>query len=74
NNELKINQNIFIYKQEFHYIKNVLRMKNQDILEIFNNTNYIFFSKIINIQKKDIQIKILEKKFENYESNIDIHL
>ncbi len=73
-NSLKINQIIFLSEDHRHYIKNVLRMKNEDILEIFNNTNYVFFAKIIYFSKKIIKIKILEDKYKNIESPLNIHL
>lgn len=74
NNHLDINEIFYLSKDHIHYIKEVLRMKNQDILEIFNNTNYIFLGKIINIKKKIIEIQIFESKLKNIESPLHIHL
>ncbi|QCI20542.1 16S rRNA (uracil(1498)-N(3))-methyltransferase [Buchnera aphidicola (Brachycaudus cardui)] len=73
-NELKIHQVLSLSKDHIHYIKTVLRMNIQDIIEIFNNTNSIFFAKIIYLSKKIIKIKIFEHQFKNIESPLYIHL
>lgn len=52
NENLRINEKIILNSSNTHYIIKVLRMNIEDIVEIFNNTNYIFLSKIMNIQKK----------------------
>ncbi|QCI17800.1 16S rRNA (uracil(1498)-N(3))-methyltransferase [Buchnera aphidicola (Acyrthosiphon lactucae)] len=67
--------NIYVLSESnVHYIQKVLRMKIQDTLEIFNDTNYIFLAQIIYISKKKIEIKIIENKLKNIESPIHIHL
>lgn len=72
--DLKLNQFLYLSRDDSHYIKKVLRMKVQDILEIFNNTNYVFFAQIIYIANKIIQLKIFQYKFKNLESPLHIHL
>lgn len=72
--ELNIDQSYCLSKDNIHYIKNVLRMKIQDTIEIFNGTNYIFFGKIIFFSVKIIKIKIFKNKIKNTESPINIHL
>ncbi|WP_082252728.1 RsmE family RNA methyltransferase [Buchnera aphidicola] len=62
NDFLKINNIILLEKKIKHYIINVLRMKMGDMITIFNNTNYIYYSKIINVQKNKIKIHIIKKK------------
>ena len=49
-------------------------MNIENKLEIFNDTNHIFLSKIINIQKKIVTILILKKEKKNIESPLSIHL
>jgi 16S rRNA (uracil1498-N3)-methyltransferase len=49
-------------------------MKKKDKLEIFNNTNYIFFSEILEINNHTIEIIILKKQIKNLESPLLIHL
>lgn len=61
-------------KDNAHYISRVLRLKEQDILEIFNNTNYIFLAEIIYISRENIQFKIFQHTFKNIESPLHIHL
>lgn len=71
---LKINKIIILSISESHYIIHVLRMNINDIVEIFNNTNYIFLSKIFNIHKKIVTILIFQKEYKNIESTLDINL
>ncbi|WP_343154092.1 16S rRNA (uracil(1498)-N(3))-methyltransferase [Buchnera aphidicola] len=69
-----INEKIILDESNRHYITKVLRMNIQDILEIFNNTNYIFLSKIIEVENKKLIILILKKEKKNIESPLFIHL
>ncbi|AYN24665.1 16S rRNA (uracil(1498)-N(3))-methyltransferase [Buchnera aphidicola] len=71
---LKINQVISLSKSCTHYVKKVLRMEEKDKIEIFNNTNYIFFSEIKEINSQTIKIIILKKQIKNLESPLSIHL
>jgi len=74
NSNLKINQNLDLFEHNVHYIKKVLRMKIKDKLEIFNNTNYVFFAEIINIKKNEINVKIFQNELKNTESCLYTHL
>ncbi|WP_343128460.1 RsmE family RNA methyltransferase [Buchnera aphidicola (Kurisakia onigurumii)] len=71
---IKLHDVIIITKEKknYHYLKNVLRIKNTDNVEIFNNTKYIFYCKI-NILEKKIELIIHSKKKFNNESPIYIH-
>ncbi|QCI21124.1 16S rRNA (uracil(1498)-N(3))-methyltransferase [Buchnera aphidicola (Hyperomyzus lactucae)] len=69
-----VNKVFCLSKDNTHYIRKVLRMKVQDILEIFNNTNYIFLAEIIFISKEKIKLKIFHCEFKNVESPLHIHL
>lgn len=71
---LNINQVISLSKSHTHYVKRVLRMEKKDKLEIFNNTNCIFFSEIIEINSKILKIIILKKQIKNLESPLSMHL
>jgi 16S rRNA (uracil1498-N3)-methyltransferase len=73
-NSLKVNQVILLSKHHVNYIKKVLRMKKKDTLEIFNNTNCIFLSEIIEINNQTIKIFILKKEIRDLESLLSIHL
>ena len=59
--KININEIYFLSQDHIYYLKKVLRIKHNDILEIFNNTNHIFFAKIIYFNKNIIQIKIFFK-------------
>lgn len=72
---LKVHEKILLsHFNHLHYIKKVLRMKIEEKLEIFNNTNSVFLSKITKIEKKIIELKILKKEVKNIESPLIIHL
>ncbi|CAL4324677.1 16S rRNA (uracil(1498)-N(3))-methyltransferase [Buchnera aphidicola] len=71
---LKINQIILLSKNNTHYVKKVLRMKEKDKLEVFNNQKYVFISEIIEIKQKTIKVIILKKEIRNIESPLSIHL
>ncbi|QIE02105.1 16S rRNA (uracil(1498)-N(3))-methyltransferase [Buchnera aphidicola] len=71
---LNVNQMYILSRDNMHYLKKVLRINNENTLEIFNNTNYIFFAKMIHISHKIVHIKIFSKKLKNLESPIHIHL
>lgn len=73
-NDLHLNEIYFLSKENTHYIKEVLRMKVQDVLEVFNNTDYVFFAKIEHISNKIIQIKIFQNQLKKCESPLHIHL
>ncbi|VFP79271.1 16S rRNA (uracil(1498)-N(3))-methyltransferase [Buchnera aphidicola] len=71
---IKLNTIIELKKNNAHYCLNVIRLKIKNTIHIFNNTNYIFISEIINIKKNKIFAKVIEKKKDNRESPINIHL
>ncbi|WAI18444.1 MAG: 16S rRNA (uracil(1498)-N(3))-methyltransferase [Buchnera aphidicola (Acyrthosiphon caraganae)] len=72
--KLNLNTIYFLSKENAHYIKDVLRMKIRDVLEVFNNTNYIFFAEITCISKKKIEIRTFNNQLKNIESPLHIHL
>ncbi|QCI18374.1 16S rRNA (uracil(1498)-N(3))-methyltransferase [Buchnera aphidicola (Aphis nasturtii)] len=74
NKDLKIHEKVILNVSNTHYIIKVLRMNIQEKLEIFNDTNYVFLSKIIEIKKKIATILVLEKEKKNIESLLLIHL
>lgn len=65
---------IKLKKKNVHYCRNVIKLKIGDIIHVFNNTNNIFISKILDINKKNVFIKIMKQKKDNKESFINIHL
>lgn len=73
-NDLYIDQIYLLSKDNTYYLQKVLRVNNSNIIEIFNNTNYIFFAKIVFFSYKIIKIKIFDRKLKNVESPLHIHL
>ncbi|WP_075433997.1 16S rRNA (uracil(1498)-N(3))-methyltransferase [Buchnera aphidicola] len=74
NKKINIHEKIELNTLTFHYCIHVIRLKIGNIVHIFNNTNYIFISTIINIKKNSILVQIKEKKQDNRESKLNIHL
>ncbi|VFP81553.1 16S rRNA (uracil(1498)-N(3))-methyltransferase [Buchnera aphidicola] len=74
NQTINLNSIIELKKNTTHYCLNVIRLKIKNIIHIFNNTNYIFISKIINIKKNKIFVEVIKKKKDDRESPINIHL
>lgn len=70
----QIEQNrINIVGQDVNHVKNVLRMKIGDKLELCNcDTQENFNCEIINIEKDNIQCEILERLQQDVESNVEV--
>lgn len=67
------NNKITIIGSDVNHIINVLRMKDGDKLNICNADNsQNYLAEIINIQKKEIECKIIETLEAKEESNVDI--
>ena len=72
NEQIEQNQ-IKIVGLDINHIKNVLRMKIGDQLELCNcDTQENFNCKIVNIEKDNIQCEILEKLQQEEESNVEV--
>ncbi|CAL4322547.1 16S rRNA (uracil(1498)-N(3))-methyltransferase [Buchnera aphidicola] len=74
NQDIYIEKKIILKKDKKNYLKKVMRMKVRDKVYIFNNTNFLFFSEIIELNHKKIILNVLKKKKKNYESPLKIHL
>ncbi len=71
--ELETNKTIFLNEQQTHYLKNVVKISNQDTLHCFDNKNGEFLCELININKKNTEILVKEKTKE-YKQAPDIWL
>ena len=73
--EKQISQNLMIYikGKQLHFLKNVLRVKLDDIISIFDGTTGEWHANIISISKDKIAVKIL-KKIREFETQPDIWL
>ena len=69
--KLEVHKEIKIDSKQFHYLTNVMRRKRDDILSIFNEIDGEFITKIINVSKKNMIIKLLQKTKEP-EKKVDI--
>ena len=66
-----IDKELNITNQDKHHIINVMRMKENDIVEIVYDEK-IFLCKINNITKKDVTYKVIKEKVENNELPIKV--
>ncbi len=71
---LNLDKIYFLSTENRHYVKTVLRMKLQDVLEVFNDTDYVFFAEIKYISNQIIKIKTFKNEFKKVESPLHIHL
>ena len=58
---LEVGDKINLEKDQTHYLKNVMRCKINDKIIVFDNTTGEYIAKIFNIDKRSINIEILEK-------------
>jgi 16S rRNA (uracil1498-N3)-methyltransferase len=60
NTPIEIGQEILISNSHSHYISNVLRLKPQSFLRIFNEDNGEFLAQILSASKKNTTLKVKE--------------
>lgn len=61
NKNLRTSSLLKIEDEDFHYLKNVMRLKKNENFNIFNEINGEFNCNIIEINKKDLKIQIEEQ-------------
>ena len=73
--EKQISQNLMIYikEKQHHFLKNVLRIKLNDVINVFDGITGEWRSKVISISKDKTALKI-EKKIREFETQPDIWL
>ena len=73
--EKQISQNLMIYikEKQHHFLKNVLRVKLNDVINVFDGITGEWRSQVISISKDKTALKI-EKKVREFESQPDICL
>lgn len=69
-----INKKFFLTKDNSHKIINVLRLKINDHISVFNDTNIEFIASITAVKSKLVEIEIIQSNEKNLESPIKIHL
>ena len=60
NQKLSLNKIIVLNKIDTHYLKNVMRCKKNDQINLFNENDKEFYSKILEIKKYEIILEIFE--------------
>jgi 16S rRNA (uracil1498-N3)-methyltransferase len=58
---LGLSDHVVIRDSDFHYLKNVLRAKNDDVIELFNGVEGAWVSKIIELTKARCVVQITEQ-------------
>ena len=73
--EKQISQNLLIYikEKQHHFLKNVLRVKLNDVINVFDGVTGEWRSQVISISKDKTALKI-EKKIREFETQPDIWL
>jgi len=56
----KVEQNVLINKERAHYLRNVLRLKTGNYLKIFNQQGKEFLAEILSVNKKNLEICLIE--------------
>ncbi len=78
NEKFIVNNTYCLTQQNSHKIINVLRLKIDDQIYLFNNTNTEFTAKIIAINRTTrsniVEIIILQANYKNLESDLKIHV
>ncbi len=60
NQKLSLNNIIVLNKTDTHYLKNVMRCKKNDQINLFNENDQEFYSKILEIKKHETILEIFE--------------
>ena len=60
NQKLSLNNIIVLNKTDTHYLKNVMRCKKNDQINLFNDNDQVFYSKILEIKKYETILEIFE--------------
>ncbi|WP_150466507.1 16S rRNA (uracil(1498)-N(3))-methyltransferase [Francisella sp. SYW-9] len=68
-------KNLSISGEYYNYFKNVLRLKKNDIVELFNNSDGIQYqTKIFDINNKNIDLEVISSKEIDNENSYNINL
>ncbi|WP_392565199.1 16S rRNA (uracil(1498)-N(3))-methyltransferase [Utexia brackfieldae] len=68
------NSQLTLDDEAFNHVVRVLRMKEGDILTLFDGTNYTFQATLESITKKQAIVAVGAGQFDNRESPLNIHL
>lgn len=71
--ELEINQSVYLPSDVLQHI-NVLRLRKDEIIEVFNGDGTVYSAQLIEISKRNAIINILSKQIINNESGLKLNL
>ncbi len=74
NGDLILNNELILSKEASHHVNNVLRRKQEDILEVFNGIGKNYLAKILDISTKLVVVKLTESIPRETESSLSIQL
>ena len=78
NSPFEINSPVLLPKESAHYLHNVLRLRVEDSLLVFNQTQGEFLALVTKSSKKEFEVQLLEPQrllsAENQQNSISIHL
>ncbi len=69
--KININKPIYITGDDFHYIKNVIRLKENDEILLFNEINGEFLSRLSKTEKREITITPLKQTRQPTDENLN---
>ena len=61
NKELALDKMIYVKEKQHHFLKNVLRVKIDDEIMVFDNQTGEWFSRVISINRDNIVLEVLKK-------------
>tara|TARA_B100000029_G_scaffold488989_1_gene546281 strand:- start:31 stop:783 length:753 start_codon:yes stop_codon:yes gene_type:complete len=71
--EISPNLMIYIKGKQYHFLKNVLRVRLNDIISIFDGITGEWYANIMSVSKEKIALKV-QKKIRDFETQPDIWL
>ena len=72
--KISVNQIVVIKGDKHQKIKNVLRLKEESPLILFNNTGYEFFGKIVRLNQNETHVLVVDKREVSGSSHVEIVL
>ena len=70
----KITSPLVIYGEEFRHAVNVLRIKEGDEIIVCDNSGYEYISTVSKINKKDLELQVIDKRLSDTEPKTDVTL
>ncbi len=71
---LQIGQTYNLDDDNAHYVRTVLRLKNDNVIVLFNGEGYEYHGKLVEVSRKSVRINIEQKNARDVESCLKIHL